>query len=54
MQQLVRICEVGGHILDPFAGSSTTLVAAQEEGYGWTGIEMTQHYFEVASGRIAQ
>lgn len=43
MQQLVRICEEGGHILDPFAGSDTTLVAAQEEGCCWNGIEMSQH-----------
>jgi len=52
MQQLVRICEEGGHVLDPFAGSGTTLVAAQEMGYGWTGIEMTQHYFDVARARL--
>lgn len=54
MQQLVRICEEGGHILDPFAGSGTTLVAAQEEGYSWTGIEMTKHYFDVALERLAR
>ncbi len=29
MRQVVRICEAGGRILDPFAGSNTTLVAAQ-------------------------
>lgn len=52
MQQLVRICEVGGHVLDPFAGSGTTLVAAQREGYGWTGIEMTEHYHGVARSRL--
>ncbi len=51
MQQLVRICDEGGHIVDPFAGSGTTLVAAQEEGYGWTGIDMIKHYFDVARDR---
>lgn len=38
-----------GHVLDPFAGSGTTLVAAQAEGYGWTGIEMTKHYYDMAA-----
>lgn len=53
MRQLVRICEQGGRIIDPFAGSGTTLVAADAEGYRWTGIEMTKHYFEVAQARLA-
>lgn len=52
MRQLVRICEAGGRIIDPFAGSGTTLVAAQEEGYGWTGIEMTDHYSQVTRERL--
>ena len=52
MRQLVRICEQGGRILDPFAGSGTTLVAADAEGYNWTGIEMTAHYFDVARLRL--
>jgi len=34
MRHLVRICEEGGRILDPFAGSGTTLVDAHAEGYG--------------------
>ncbi|CEE80031.1 Site-specific DNA-methyltransferase (fragment) [Xanthomonas citri pv. citri] len=41
MRQLVRICEAGGRVLDPFAGSGTTLVAAQLEGFEAVGIEMT-------------
>lgn len=53
MRQLVRICEKGGRILDPFAGSGTTLVAADLEGYSWTGIEMTRHYFETSMKRLA-
>lgn len=54
MRQLVRICEQGGRILDPFAGSGTTLVAADAEGYNWTGIEMTQHYADTARRRLAE
>ncbi|AOY62082.1 MULTISPECIES: DNA-methyltransferase [Xanthomonas] len=53
MRQLVRICEAGGRILDPFAGSGTTLVAAELEGYGWTGVELTSHYSDVARTRLA-
>lgn len=52
MRQLVRICEEGGRILDPFAGSGTTLVAAQQEGYRWVGVEMTDHYAQVARDRL--
>ncbi|SOT96257.1 DNA methylase [Xanthomonas arboricola pv. fragariae] len=52
MRQLVKICETGGRILDSFAGSGTTLVAAELEGYGWTGVEMTSHYVGYASERL--
>ena len=49
---LVRIWERGGQILGPFAGSGSTLVAADAECYSWTGIEMTEHYFDVARSRL--
>ncbi|CEG15029.1 Site-specific DNA-methyltransferase (fragment) [Xanthomonas citri pv. citri] len=52
MRQLVRICETGGRVLDPFAGSGTTLVAAQLEGFEAVGIEMTDQYACVARGRL--
>ncbi|QBN30949.1 site-specific DNA-methyltransferase [Xanthomonas oryzae pv. oryzae] len=52
MRQLVRICEAGGHVLDPFAGSGTTLLAAELEGFKWTGIEVTQHYTGICSARL--
>ncbi|KRG43360.1 adenine methyltransferase [Stenotrophomonas panacihumi] len=54
MRQLVRICEAGGRILDPFAGSGTTLVAAAAEGFCCAGIEMTDHYAKVARARMSQ
>jgi site-specific DNA-methyltransferase (adenine-specific) len=53
MRQLVRICEPSGIILDPFAGSGSTLVAAMMEGYDWLGTEVTPEYFSVAQARIA-
>lgn len=52
MRQVVKICEPGGRILDPFAGSGTTLVAAQLEGFSWSGIELTEHYHQVARQRL--
>lgn len=33
MRDVVKITEPGGHILDPFAGSGTTILAAVLEGY---------------------
>ncbi|MBB5878856.1 site-specific DNA-methyltransferase (adenine-specific) [Xanthomonas arboricola] len=53
MRQLVRICESGGRILDPFAGSGTTLVAAADEGFNWTGIEITSHYAGITHQRVS-
>ena len=32
MRDIVKITEPGGHILDPFAGSGTTVLAAVQEG----------------------
>ncbi len=52
MQQVVKICEPGGVILDPFAGSGTTLVAALREGYRAIGIEMGADYYKVAHDRL--
>lgn len=52
MRQLVHICEPGGAILDPFAGSGTTLVAADAEGYDAVGIEMNEYYASKARERL--
>ncbi len=41
-------------ILDPFAGSGTTLVAAQELGYPSFGIEIEPQYVETAVQRLQQ
>jgi hypothetical protein len=37
---LVRYVPAGGHVLDPFAGSGTTLVQALESGYDATGVDI--------------
>ena len=52
IMDIVKITEPGGHILDPFAGSGTTVLAAVQEGYTATGIEVTDTYAELARERI--
>ena len=42
----------GAHILDPFGGSGTVGVAAQELGCNATLIEVSQQYCELAKGRL--
>lgn len=52
MQQVVRICEPGGTILDPFAGSGSTIAAALCEGYKAVGIEQEAHYIDIIRRRM--
>lgn len=42
----------GGVILDPFAGSGTTLLAAQQLGRPCIGVELTEHNCEIARERL--
>lgn len=51
MRDIVRICETGGTVLDPFAGSGSTLEAAILEGFSAIGIEKDDHYINVARQR---
>ena len=54
MRDIVRITEPGGHILDPFVGSGTTVLASVLEGYTATGIEVTEEYARLARERIVR
>lgn len=53
MEHLVRICTPGGTILDPFAGSGSTGVAAIAQGYRFIGIEQSSEYAQIAHQRLS-
>ena len=40
-----------GVVLDPFAGSGSTLLAAKENGFQFIGIEMTPEYIPIIEAR---
>lgn len=51
-RDLVRSAPPGGVVLDPFAGSGTTGVAALLEGRRFVGVELTEHYAQVSANRL--
>lgn len=53
MERIVKACSNPGDlVLDPFAGSGTTLVAAKKLGRRWLGFELSEAYAEAARGRL--
>jgi site-specific DNA-methyltransferase (adenine-specific) len=58
-ERLVRACvalstERGDTVLDPFMGSGTTAVVAQEMGREWIGYDIDPYYKELTESRVCQ
>lgn len=54
MEYLIKmVTKPGGIVLDPFAGSGSTLVAAKQNGYQYIGIEMTEEYIPIIEARLS-
>ncbi len=52
MAWLVRlVTPPNGTVLDPFAGSGSTLVAAKRDGFGFVGVELTEEYIPIIEAR---
>jgi DNA modification methylase len=47
-------CPEGGTVLDPFAGSGTTLAVAMEHGRDAIGIELNAEYIDLARRRLGE
>ena len=53
-ERLIRMFSfVGDSVLDPFLGTGTTTVAAARSGRNSIGLEVDEHYFDLAHKRIA-
>ena len=53
MRYLCRVyAPKGGLVLDPFMGSGTTGIGALQEKCSFVGIDMSQHYVDIATQRI--
>lgn len=51
---VTSVTKPGDLILDPFAGSGTTLVAAKKSGRRFIGVELDDNYYRIARRRIEE
>lgn len=51
---LQEFANPGQSIIDPFAGSGTSLLAAQRLGFTYTGVEINEKFCEIAAKRLEQ
>lgn len=51
---IIAGCRKGGVILDPFAGTGTTLIRAMQLDRDFIGFEMSKEYYEAANKRIKE
>lgn len=54
LSDLVRLAEPGGLVLDPFAGSGSTAVAAAGQGRRTISIELSHEYAAIIRRRLAE
>lgn len=54
LTDLIRVCAPAGTVLDPFAGSGSTGVAALQSGHRFVGIELSQTNQKIAAGRLSE
>lgn len=54
LRQIVRICEPGGVILDPFMGSGSCGVAAISEGYRYLGCDLSAEFAAISKERMRE
>lgn len=54
MEYLVRlVTPPNGTVLDPFAGSGTTLLAAKNLGFDYIGFEKEKEYIDIINNRLS-
>lgn len=53
MEKLLEIVQPGATVLDPFAGSGSTGVAALKTGRRFIGVEITHDYCQISAERLA-